>query len=168
MHRFWTYVSAEFVVHTLSAILFSGRFPRLVAVVLSITVGSILISLWGIKTIFRFIGWIVLTQNIRARRALNRVAKIAETHGDQVMPIEEGPTGWRLTLENPQYRNGHSRVFISITKSGDQLQISGMYGGHVVDIPFGIIAQHVPQKTYFCMHRDFAEYVFFHLRLNYF
>lgn len=167
MHRFWTYVSAEFVVHTLSAILFSGRFPRLVAIVLSVVTGSVLILLWSIKTISRCIGWIILTPNIRARRTLKQIAKIAKVHGDQIVSIETDQIKWMLTLENPEYRNGHSRIIVSIIKSGNQLQISGMRGGHPEEIAFETIARHTPQNVYFCMHQDFAEYIFYHLRLNY-
>ncbi len=164
MSNFWTYVRAEFTVEVISKILFSGKFPRFIA----ITLVFLYLGFAIIRGIFRLFGalWRILyhTKSRRTNWTLRDVIKHAEKFGD-TSRIDVSRSGFLgLILENPNYRRGILQVCIWIDTSTEQLEIILSDGQSASILSFEQIRKFCPHEV--AMHRLYTLSIFSHLRLN--
>ena len=164
MSNFWTYVRAEFTVEVVSKILFSGKFPRIVAFILVFLYLGFAI----IRGIFRLIRAIWrLAYHTKFRRIKWTLREVAD-HGskfDDTSRIDFSRNGFLgVILENPNYRRGIRQVCIWLDTSTEQLEIVLSDGQNAYILTYEQIRQFCPHEV--ALHRLYAISIFSHLRLN--
>ncbi len=164
MSTFWTYVRAEFTVEVVSKILFSGRFPRVVAFILVFLYLGFAI----IRGIFRLFGALwsfgYNTKKRRTRNTLQGVAKHAKQFGD-IQSLDTSRAGYiGLILSNPEYRQGIQKICFWINTSTEQLEIIVSNGQTAQILDYGQILRYCSGEIH--LHRLYALSIFSHLRLN--
>ena len=164
MSNFWTYVRAEFTVEVISKILFSGKFPRFVA----ITLVFLYLGFAIIRGVFRLFGalWNLGydTKNRRTRKTLQSIKKHAKKFGDssQIDTSRSGYLG--LILSNPGYQRGIQQITIWINTSTEQLEVIVSNGASATLLSYAQIASYCSGEMH--LHRLYALSIFSHLRLN--
>ena len=166
MRHFWTYVKAEFVVHTLSVILFSGKFPRVVAICIALAFGIVSIIFWGFRIIYLLIRWICISEEMLVKKEFRSIAKVGKKFGDQSSSIEFENGAWKMLVFNPNFQHGIQSVEIRVVKGSSQLQIWLSSQNAWIPLWFETISQALPPNKHICMHRDFAAYIYYYIRMN--
>ena len=164
MSNFWTYVRAEFTVEVISKILFSGKFPRVVAFALVFLYLGFAI----IRGIFRLLGalWSLgyNTKKRRTRKTLQTLEKHAKKFGDTI-EFDTSRTGYMgLILSNPEYRQGIRQITFWVNTSTEQLEVIVSNGASAALLSYTQIAAYCSGEIH--LHRLYALSIFSHLRLN--
>lgn len=166
MHSFWSLFKAEFAAHTLWSILFSGKYPRLVALMLVLLFTSWYLCRGMIRIAYHLLRWIFVTENMVVRKRLRYVIGVGKPFGDRSEGIRIENRQWVLTLVNPDFRQSVEKVEFRVAKKTGQLTIRVRQHGQWNPLGFIWLQQVMPADRNVSMHCDFAAHIYYHLRLN--
>ena len=164
MHGFWTLVKAEFTVEVISKILFSGRFPRPVALLL-----VFLFFGWFIVTrIFRISGYLIhaifVGKKGRIRRELRAIVAHTKKFGDQVNGPTENGGFMILMISNPTFRRNISQLSVRVNSRTEQLDFTINRGQGEETLPYETIVFFSHSNMQ--LHRIDALTIYQYLRIN--
>jgi hypothetical protein len=164
MHGFWTLVKAEFTVEVISKILFSGKFPRPVALLL-----VFLFFVWFIITrLFRICKYlfhvIFIGKKGRIRGELRAIVAHTKKFDDRVTgPIENG--GYMiLSISNPTFRRNIVQLTIRINLRTEQLDFTINRGQGEETLPYETIVFFSHSSVQ--LHRIDGLTIYQYLRIN--
>ncbi len=168
MHSFWTLFQAEFAAESLIRVLFGGKFPRFVALMLLFMIGSWYVCWSLIRISYRLLKWIIVTENMTVRSKLKKVAQVGKPYGDRVEKIRFENGIWILNVIPISHRTEITSMEFQVAKSTGQLRIFAHIDGRPkVELLYGWIRQFLPNDQPILMHVDYSAYIYYHLRNNF-
>lgn len=166
MHSFWTLFRAEFAVEILSKFLFSGKFPRPVAIFLILVVSGFLFVFWCVKIIYQIAKWIFIRDSSKTKIVFFRIRMIGKKFGDNGVVIQDN-NSLTLRLTNRNFKHSITALHIEIEKGTGRLEFSVEFQENMIHIPYQFLNEICPRDVAFSLHRDFAPYLYHTLRINY-
>lgn len=166
MHSFWNLFKAEFAAHTLYSLLFSGKYPKIAALMLVLLFSSWYLCRGVIRVIYHLLRWAFATENMAVRKRLRYVIGVGKPFGDTSEGIRAENRQWVLVLRNPNFRQGVEKVEFRVARKTGQLTISVWQRDQWNQLGFTWLQQIMPRDRNVSMHYDFSAYIYYHLRLN--
>jgi len=166
MHSFWNLFKAEFAAHTLYSILFSGKYPRIVALILVLLFSSWYLCRGMARAAYHLLRLIFVTENMEVRKRLQYVIGVGKPFGDTSEGVRAENRQWVLILTNPNFRQEVEKVEFRVMRKTGQLTISVWRHGQWSQLGFTWLQQIMPYDQNVSMHCDFSAYIYYHLRLN--
>ncbi len=166
MHSFWTLVRADFVVEILSKILFTGRFPRAVALLIAFFIGSFLIGWWCILRVYDLVSWIILREGVRAQICFRKIRKIVRLFGDtvEVLGLENGYRS--IQISSTSFRYEVQMVEIRIYQNTERASFILHFSDRSQELPYEFFRNHCGAYERYDLHRLSIPYLFSRLRGN--
>ncbi len=166
MHSFRALLKAEFTVEVISQILFSGKFPRLIAIFV-----VLLYCAYGVARMFvRFLVFIYklifVNDDSRARTTLREVRKVGHLFGDRVGAVTQSDSGWNMALSNPRFARNIQLLQILIEPKTSRIRIWILVDGQLHPLSHSVIESHCSGVP-ISLHRDHLVHIIHQLHLNY-
>lgn len=165
MHSFWLLVRADLMVEFLSKALFSGKYPRFIAIVLSI----IWIFAWMVYVIIQFLvaacKYCYQTNRYFSRIELAKVQKVARKYGHSSRGIVYTTTGYTLTLLIPPNRRSVEKFIFSTNAKDGRLTISVQNGNSVIELGYDFLNRYTGNQQH-ALHQSNAQIFYEHICCN--
>ena len=160
MHSFWTLVRAEFVVEILSRILFSGRFPRAVAVLIAFFIGSFLIGWWFVLRVLDLAKWIIYREKVRVWVCFRKIRKISQRFQDLVEVLSPTDQYYAIRISSENYRHDVLSVEIRIDRRTERASFFLRFETQQQELPHEFFKNYCGAYERYDLHRIFVPYLF--------
>ncbi len=166
MHSFWTLLKADFLAETLSKVLFSGKYPKLVAFIILFFVGIYLC----LRHLLRLTTWMghlpFKTQWVRAFRSIKQTASVAKKLGDKVSPAGGNSDYFELVITGSNWAQQIHTIRYRINKRTGLLNIVFLRQNTEFQAHYAFLIQHAGLEPGFEMIADSLPRIHQKIRTN--
>lgn len=166
MKDFWPLLKAELTVELLSKTLFSGKHPRILAVLFTLVLVWIWIFYSLLKIIWRIIRLFYPTKRMKTKQILRLLQKKAKSYHDIPGEMQKTAIGYDMSISIQANQRLIQTLIFSIDSRNGKMEIQASTGRESYLLQYDFLSHYSGYKGY-SLHESNALHLYESLHLNY-